>query len=74
MSIRLDRAVAQRLERLVECTGRTKTYYVREMIENWLEDLEDYYLASATMEKVRIGKERVHPARAVRNDLGLDIK
>jgi RHH-type rel operon transcriptional repressor/antitoxin RelB len=42
------------------------------MIESGLEDLEDYYLASATMENVRRGKEKVHSAKDVRHDLGLD--
>jgi RHH-type transcriptional regulator, rel operon repressor / antitoxin RelB len=42
------------------------------MIESGLEDLEDYYLASATMENVRRGKEKVHSAKDVRKDLGLD--
>jgi RHH-type rel operon transcriptional repressor/antitoxin RelB len=42
------------------------------MIESGLEDLEDYYLASATMENVRRGKEKVYSAIDVRNDLGLD--
>jgi RHH-type transcriptional regulator, rel operon repressor / antitoxin RelB len=41
-SIRLDCATEQRLNRLAECTGRTKAYYLREMIESGLEDLEDY--------------------------------
>ena len=35
-------------------TGRTKTYYAREAICEYLEDLEDYYLADArTRNKVK---------------------
>ncbi len=71
-SVRLDPAVEHRLDRLAELTGRTKAYYLREMIVSGLEDLEDYYLASATMENVRRGKEKVHSAKDVRRDLGLD--
>jgi RHH-type rel operon transcriptional repressor/antitoxin RelB len=71
-SIRLDPAIEERLDRLAERTGRTKAYYLREMIESGLEDLEDYYLASMTLENVRRGKEKVHPAKDVRKDLGLD--
>jgi RHH-type rel operon transcriptional repressor/antitoxin RelB len=44
----------------------------RGTIESGTKDLEDYCLASATMEKVRSGKEKVYPARDVRSDLGLD--
>jgi RHH-type rel operon transcriptional repressor/antitoxin RelB len=71
-SVRLDPAIEERLDRLAERTGRTKAYYLREMIESGLEDLEDYYLASATMENVRRGKEKVYSAEDVRSDLGLD--
>jgi len=70
-SVRLDPAVEKRLDRLAERTGRTKAYYLREMIESGLEDLEDYYLASTIMEDVRRGKEKVHSAKDVRKDLGL---
>jgi RHH-type transcriptional regulator, rel operon repressor / antitoxin RelB len=70
-SIRLDRTFEQRLHRLAARTGRTKAYYLREIIESGLEDLEDYYLASATMENVRKGNENVYSALDVRNGLGL---
>ena len=70
--IRIDRAVEQRLDRLVERTGRTKAYFLHELIVSELEDLEDYHLASATMENVRKGKEKVYPARDVRKGLGPD--
>jgi RHH-type transcriptional regulator, rel operon repressor / antitoxin RelB len=71
-SVRLDPAIEQRLDRLAERTGRTKAYYLREIIESGLEDLEDYYLASAIVEDVRKGKEKVHSAKEVRRDLGLE--
>ena len=71
-SIRLDPALEQRLDRLAAETGRTKAYYLREMVAKGLDDLEDYYLAAATMERVRRGEEAIHSADAVRRDLGLD--
>lgn len=71
-SIRLEPALEERLDRLAARTGRTKAYYLRELIENGLEDLEDYYLAAATMENVRKGKEKTYSARHVRKDLGLE--
>jgi RHH-type transcriptional regulator, rel operon repressor / antitoxin RelB len=70
-SIRLDRTLEQRLHRLAERTGRTKAYFLREMIEGGLEDLEDYYLASATMENVHKDKENVYSALDVREGLGM---
>jgi RHH-type rel operon transcriptional repressor/antitoxin RelB len=70
-SIRLDPATLQRLERLAVQTGRSKAYYLRELVTQGLDDLEDYYLAAATMERVRKG-EPVYSAEQVRVDLGLD--
>ena len=52
-SIRLDSATEQRLDNLAAQTGRPKAYYLRNLVRNGLEDLEDYYLAAATMERVR---------------------
>ena len=46
--------------------------YLRELIEQGLEDMEDYYLASEGPERVRKGQEPVHSAADVRKDLGLD--
>jgi RHH-type rel operon transcriptional repressor/antitoxin RelB len=70
-SIRLDPAIEQRLDRLAAQTGRTKAYYLRELVAKGLEDLEDYYLAAATMERVRKGEEQVFSLDEVERDLGL---
>ncbi len=45
LAIRLTQDIEQRLQVLSEKTGRTKTYYAREAILNYLQDMEDYYLA-----------------------------
>ena len=71
-SVRLDPAIEQRLDHLASVTGRTKAYYLRELVVNGLEDLEDFYLADATMERVRKGEETTLSASELRNDLGLD--
>jgi RHH-type transcriptional regulator, rel operon repressor / antitoxin RelB len=70
-SIRLDPDIEQRLDRLASRTGRTKAYYLRELVTNGLEDLEDFYLAAATMERVRKGDEQVFSLEEVERDLGL---
>lgn len=70
-SIRLDPITEQRLGNLAAKTGRSKAFYLRELVTNGLEDLEDYYLAAATMERVRKGEEKVYSAAEVRKDLGL---
>jgi RHH-type rel operon transcriptional repressor/antitoxin RelB len=72
VSIRLDPQIEARLDQLAALTGRAKSYYLRELIEGGLDDLEDFYLADATMERVRKGQEKVFDAQQVRSDLGLD--
>jgi RHH-type rel operon transcriptional repressor/antitoxin RelB len=71
-SIRLAADTEQRLDFLATQTGRTKAYYLREIIEQGIEDMEDYYLAADVLERVRKGKETVHSTADVRKDLGLD--
>ncbi len=70
-SIRLAPETERRLGFLAAQTGRTKTFYLRELIERGIEDLEDYYLAAEVLERIRKGEERVHSAADVRRDLAL---
>jgi len=46
--IRLPLEIETRLSALAKRTGRTKTYYAREAIITYLNDLEDYYLIEST--------------------------
>jgi RHH-type transcriptional regulator, rel operon repressor / antitoxin RelB len=71
-SIRLEPETHQRLEFLARQTGRTKAYYLREMIERGLGELEDYYLAADVLERVRKGQEKVYSAADLSQRLGLD--
>lgn len=71
-SIRLAPETEQRLDYLASHTGRTKAYYLREIIEKGIEEMEDYYLAAEVLERVRKGQESVHSAAHVRAELGLD--
>ncbi len=71
-SIRLANETEARLNFLAAHTGRSKAFYLRELIENGLADLEDYYLAADVLERVRKGEERVHAGADVRAELGLD--
>ncbi|WP_341960356.1 CopG family transcriptional regulator [Pseudomonas sp. RC10] len=71
-SIRLAPETEQRLDFLAASTGRTKAYYLREIIEHGLAEVEDYYLAAEVLERVRTGKEATYPSKDVRKELGLD--
>ncbi len=72
VSIRLHPEIEERLDHLAAQTGRAKSFYLRELIEGGLDDLEDFYLADATMERVRRGSEKLLDATRVRKELGLD--
>jgi RHH-type rel operon transcriptional repressor/antitoxin RelB len=71
-SIRLDPEIEKRLDLLASRTGRTKAFYLRELVQQGLEDLEDYYLAAEELERVRKGESKVHSAAEVGANLGLD--
>ena len=45
LAIRLPQEIEKRLTDLAAQTGRTKTFYAREAILRYLEDLEDTYIA-----------------------------
>jgi len=51
LAVRLPPDTEKRLNRLAEQTGRAKSYYVREAIEAYLADREEYLLAIARLEK-----------------------
>ena len=70
-SIRLSPEVEKRLDYLAGQTGRTKAFYLREIIEKGLDDMEDYYLATDVLERVRKGEERVYSLDEVENTLDL---
>ena len=71
-SVRLDPAVEARLDQLAQLTGRSKAYYLRELIEAGIDDLEDAYMGAAVLERVRSGKEQTHSLNDVMEELGLD--
>jgi RHH-type transcriptional regulator, rel operon repressor / antitoxin RelB len=71
-SVRLVPEIEKRLDFLASKTGRTKAFYLREIIERGIEDIEDYYLAADVVERIRKGEETIHSAADVRKDLGLD--
>ncbi|MBS2007548.1 MAG: ribbon-helix-helix protein, CopG family [Cyanobacteria bacterium SZAS TMP-1] len=70
-SIRLSAEIEKRLETLAKKTGRTKAFYIRELIEDNITELEDYYLAADTLARVRSKKEKTHASASMREHLGL---
>lgn len=71
-SVRLAPEIEARLDRLAARTGRTKAYYLREIIETGVDELEDYYLAADTVERIRKGEEGVVSIDRARAELDLE--
>ena len=67
LAIRLPEAIEERLNQLAAETGRTKTALAREAIAEYIDDLEDYYLAEARARKNR----KTIPLEDVERTLGL---
>lgn len=67
LAIRLDPKIEERLSRLAEKTGRTKTFYAREAILEHLEDLEDVYLAKQSIKR----GGRIYSSDEIKRELGL---
>jgi RHH-type transcriptional regulator, rel operon repressor / antitoxin RelB len=68
-SVRLSPETEKRIDVLAARSGRTKAYYLRELIERSLEDVEDYYLAEEVLERIRKGEEKVLTAEEFWRDL-----
>lgn len=51
ISIRLGESIEKRLDELAKLTGRTKTYYIRQALEEKLDELEDLYIAEHRLEE-----------------------
>lgn len=51
LTVRLEPELEARLNELAEATGRSKSHYVRQALEEFLEDSADYLLAISLLEK-----------------------
>lgn len=67
LAIRLPDTIEERLNTLASETGRTKTALAREAIVEYIDDLEDYYLAEA---RARLNRKTISLAEVERK-LGL---
>jgi RHH-type rel operon transcriptional repressor/antitoxin RelB len=72
LAIRLPDKIEKRLARLAKQTGRTKTYYAREAIVQYLDDLEDIYFAQKELEAIRSGRSKTVPLEKVMRFYGLE--
>jgi RHH-type rel operon transcriptional repressor/antitoxin RelB len=72
VSLRLPDDVSARLQQLAELTGRSKTFYMVEAINQHIDDLEDLYLAERELEEVRAGRSTTVPLEEVMKRYGME--
>ena len=72
MNIRLPEKIYKRLGDLAKKTGRTRTYYVKHAIVEYLEDLEDTALAMSALEEHHRSGDKVYSLAEVEKILDLD--
>jgi RHH-type transcriptional regulator, rel operon repressor / antitoxin RelB len=72
LALRLPPDIEARLEAVAKRTGRTKSFYAREAILEYLEDLEDLYLAEERYADIKSGKTKTIPLSEVLRDDDLD--
>jgi RHH-type rel operon transcriptional repressor/antitoxin RelB len=72
LAIRLPPEIEERLEKLAKRTGRTKSFYAREAILEYLDDLEDLYLAEKRYDDILKGRSKTVPLEEVVKRYGLE--
>ncbi len=72
LALRLPADLEARLDALARKTGRTKSYYAREAIVEYIDDLEDLYLAQKRYALIEKGKSKTLTLDAVEAQLGMD--
>ena len=70
LAVRLPAEIELRLENLAKSTGRTKTFYAREAILEYLEDMEDLYMAEQRMADIKAGLSKTYTLDEVKSRLG----
>lgn len=50
IAIRLSEELESKLSALAKRTKRSKSFYVREAVESYLEDVEDYYIGMEVLD------------------------
>ena len=72
LTIRLPESLEKRLNTLSSETGRTKSFYVKEALNRYLDEMEDIYLSRQVLERIRQGKEKVYSSEELEKLLELE--
>ncbi len=69
LNVRVGSELEDRLNNLAKETGRTKTYYVKEALEKYINDAEDIYLAESRLEDIAMGKSEIYTLQQAKEQL-----
>ena len=70
-SLRLPVEVDERLSRLAAATGRSKSYYLRELVTAGIDDLEYAYGLVTRAEDIRAGQRETRPISELMSELDI---
>lgn len=71
VSLRLPEDMKKRLDKIAKRTGRSKTFYMIEAINEKMEDLEDLYLAEQRTLALRAGRSKTYTQEEMEKRYGV---
>nr|WP_010904250.1 MULTISPECIES: ribbon-helix-helix protein, CopG family [Acidipropionibacterium]AFK88681.1 DNA-binding domain protein [Acidipropionibacterium jensenii]BAB17917.1 unnamed protein product [Acidipropionibacterium acidipropionici]CAB88394.1 hypothetical protein [Acidipropionibacterium jensenii] len=71
-SVKLSEETGRKLDELARATGRSKSYYLREAIEDHIDQMVHDYAIARLADDVRAGRAATYSADEVDQILGLD--
>lgn len=74
ISAHIPLELAQRLERVSKLEERTKSYYVKKSLEEYLEDVEDYLAATKCYQEYVANGRQGASIEDVARKCGIDLK
>ncbi len=72
--VRLPENLQNRLDTLAHKTHRSKSFYVREALSKYLEDLEDYYIADIACKEHIDSGEKTKTLEELAKELEIDLE
>ncbi|MBP5519248.1 MAG: hypothetical protein J6X84_01535 [Treponema sp.] len=71
INFRSNPQIKIRVERLAKLTKRPASFYYNYLLNEYLDELEDIFLAEEVVKNVRSGKEKTYSLGEVERELGL---
>ena len=69
--IELPEKVEFYIDALVDETGHSKEYFIEEILERLVEDIQDYYMAIQVLGRVERGESKTYSDEEIRKSLGM---